>query len=244
MVAWLELLKLDGLALLNELLDDLPHQKDIQPLLLNDVNKQGGRTTFSGVLRDIPHLHSIDPPKMGRTHKQVCLDAQQANALIVGPLALELAYAQAMTACAGTLALLNCVQPLWLLGYFPQIARRGMCVAAQWHQQDTMFTRYYAHMDAHGVYPLIQLDPTKGSDAQTAKVTLRVAPQLSSLSLKPQGNTTAIQPEKFRQRALAHWEEGIEVEEQIWQRLTILAKEVLVEATDASRQRGAGEEAD
>lgn len=53
-----------------------------------------------------------------------------------------------------------------------------------------------------------------------------------------------IRPEEFERQSHRAFEEGLEVEDDVWHRLKQLAGRTLVEATEESRAHGAGEGAD
>ncbi len=57
------------------------------------------------------------------------------------------------------------------------------------------------------------------------------------------GKSSELLPDDFAHNYQYHNEFGVEVDEMVWSKFVTLSKNALVEATEESRRRGAGEQA-
>ncbi|NBA96722.1 DUF3726 domain-containing protein [Pseudomonas sp. R5(2019)] len=152
------------------------------------------------------------------------LDANGQSVLRCAAQAVELSLAKALHNGHAILRIRHCHNRLLLLGYLCRGAELGLDIRARW--RDARQTRV-ASFSAGNTRPALHIDE------QAADV---------------RGDEQCITVEFTRPASVA-WiqaasppalEQGFHVSEQTWQRLKQLADQVLVESTEASRQRGAG----
>ena len=210
----------------------------------------------------LPAMRGAVPKPMDGS---LCFDVTGQSTLIVGPLLVELAYAHAVQHGSAMLTALGCLHPHLLAGYLGQCAERGMAVTCQWWDQAEALASQdltnhpwlgTLHFAAGEALPTLMLSTLALSDLGLAALHGSQAHQPRSVRLTtgplpndhhlalPEGSNLAITtPADFAASALYQIDRGIPVETRRWQELIELGKAVLVEATEESRRRGAGEEA-
>lgn len=177
------------------------------------------------------------------------LDGTNQSCMLIGPPALDYAYAKATHNGQFTLTLRNCRHPLSLIAHMIRCAQRGVHLAAQWPQNQV------AICSGESTPTLIQwvADGDKAMvpicSRQPADVTLILATDapidLSKLALPhtPRSSRREYTPAHFAAQRQHHIESGIQVDATLWANIEEIGKLVLVEATEESRRRGAGEAA-
>lgn len=223
MVVWLEQHGLGGIAALQAGLDHIQSTPS---------------KTFSRVL-DEPGLAVID--------------VAGSSSLSCGALAGDLVYTKAKRNGMAVVQLQNCYNRKLMLGYLARCARRGMSMLAFWrNSQAPAAVEQVVSMHAGREYPTLLLYRVQDEHRRLApnhSVTLIASPQFAltqSLHPNPAGTglLELLEPDDFREQSRKVWNEGIEIDEATWTRLKALADRMLVEESDESRRRGAGEQAD
>lgn len=217
MVAWMEIHGLDGIAALRKGLD----------FLLNEDKSQ--------------------PPKLIYQDADLCVvDAQKKTVLGHASLAIELGYAKCRARGLSVTKIRHCHNRMLIVGYLSRIARRDMSVTAFWRNSHEPLTEIIVSFKSGESEPEIcmySLPDTPDDTEPNDGITLVMVNHVNLLpDLKPDAplNDLFLQ----NREAMADWQErslvdGIEVDPDLWERLKLLATNMLVEASDDSRQ-GAG----
>ncbi len=217
MVAWLELHGLNGLAELEKALDFLDQETDPRP-----------RTLF-------------------RSSGLRVFDAGGASVLAGGALAVDAGVAMARHVALATVRLEHCHNRLLIIGYLARSASLGVSVLASWGNARSDPRRYVASLRAGDGAPTLRAWTTSVSsgdvfDQGLTLVFSRNLDLLPQLHLDEASERVLLSVEGASLDAAeaACIEHGITVDDALWQRLGILARRVLVAASEQSR-RGAGE---
>lgn len=217
MVAWMEVHGLDGIAALRKGLD----------FLLNEDKSQ--------------------PPKLIYQDADLCVvDAQKKTILGHASLAIELGYAKCRARGLSVTKIRHCHNRMLIVGYLSRIARRDMSVTAFWrnsHEPLTEIIVSFKSGDSEPEICMYSLPDTPDDTEPNDGITLVMVNHVNLLpDLKPDAPLNDL----FLQNrdAMADWQErslvdGIDVDPDLWERLKLLAANMLVEASDDSRQ-GAG----
>jgi LDH2 family malate/lactate/ureidoglycolate dehydrogenase len=164
-------------------------------------------------------------------------DGAGQSSLVSGRLAADLAYAKARENGIGAVEVNHSRGSDWLVQNALQIAERGMACAVSWSDKQG---RYFAMIRPDMRQPVIGRKSSNGSE-KTGFMIICAKPE--DLSLKIPGQAVILQPEEIQERWHAAMKYGKEVDEAVWEKLVQVASRVLVEATEFSRLRGAGENA-
>ena len=168
--------------------------------------------------------------------------------LIYGNLALDLAYLKAVQHGRGQVKLQQArYQPL-ILPSLVTCARREMNVVVSWQDRQG---EYMASIEAHQLYPTYtHYQVTSALSDSTKDKTLNILCTITlaeAQTLRPRPHQevalTYLTPLDFALAFARHNQEGMEIDELVWQGMVALSKQVLVEASETSRRRGAGEAA-
>jgi len=171
----------------------------------------------------------------------IILDGLGDSALFCGTLATEFAYLKAVEQPIGTAKLQQCRHPLTLLASLSRYAQRGINSLTHWHQSDQYFlVHFVADQPIPTIYNSIS-EQDDGSDILT-DVTILFS-SMVDFSILDENATLCYVADQLRQQRIEQLEAGIEIDELLWQKLQKQSKRILVEATEGSRQRGAGEDA-
>ena len=209
-----------------------------------------GITPFHQLLTDLPPNATPLLPTDNRL-----FDGGGQSALFLGPAVLDYGFVQAISQHQTTLTVEKCRHPLSLIAYIIRCAKRGVSLAAQWHepalQRETTIT-----VDAESSFPTVtqyfpkgEKEPSLICSDEVVDLTLSFTTNHSLASadlVVPQGQYGAMKvysPAHFEAQWRHHTEEGILVDAAPWAAVQEIGKLVLVEATEESRQRGAGEAA-
>lgn len=178
------------------------------------------------------------------------IDGGGSSVLVTGSLAVDLVYAKARRKGLAVVRIQDCHDRRLMLGHLARCARRGMNLLAFWrNSEDPVVVEQVVSIRAWEDFPallLYRIDDRDEHLARNRSVTLVASPHFAMLqSLHPDPEETtllqALTPADFEQESRAVWERGMEVDEGVWSRLKQLAARTLVEATEESRRRGAGE---
>lgn len=192
---------------------------------------------------DLPMLHFL---KRDHTHLQRAdrtslawsadtIDAQGASVLQFGYLLLDKLYQRVTDEGMVTATVINCRHQPLLLGYMRRVAQRGVTVRASWQhglaQGGALFSAETASL------AFSQVDDVARDDTLSVAMSVQAPPE----SERRLAATSVWDAAMLAQRAAAHRDHGYRVSRPIWQFATEVGKGILVAASDASRQRGAGE---
>lgn len=181
------------------------------------------------------------------------LDGAGNSVLACGSLAADLAYAKARQKGLAVVKLGNCYNRRLMLGYLPRCARRGMNLIAFWRdREEPVVVEQVVSIRAYEAYPtllLYQVEDPEEVHTPNRSVTLIGSPHFSMLQrLYPDPEEATLlevlHPEDFEHESRHVFDHGMEVDEELWQWLRDLSARTLVESTEESRTRGAGEAAD
>lgn len=180
------------------------------------------------------------------------IDAHDNSILCCGSLAADLVYTRARRKGLAVVKVHHCYNRKLMLGYLARCARRGMSMMAFWRNtQAPVAVEQVVSIRAYDDYPTLLLYQVEDRDERLARnhsVTLIASPHfamLQSLHPDPEEATLlqALDPEDFARQSRRVWDEGLEVDQALWRLLKGLADRTLVEETEQSRRRGAGEDA-
>ena len=158
-------------------------------------------------------------------------------------LAHNLAYvkSKALGGTAVEIALLNPILPALLIPSLPLIAQRGFEARVVWHQSRTEI--YHACIHQHELHPEINI--YSGEDLPINKaVFIEVGSAVTTYS--PPLGITDVQkqhPYELNNSFTENLANGLEISDAAWKEMVKLSKNVLVEASAESRNKGAGENA-
>ena len=208
-------------------------------------------------LRDgLDHMQTHAAASLERVFEDpslVVIDAAGSSILTCGSLAADLVYARARRKGLAIVKVRNCYNRKLMLGYLARCARRGMSMMAYWrNSQAPVAVEQVVSIRAYEDYPTLLLYQVEDRDERLARnhsVTLIASPHfamLQSLHPDPEEATLlqALHPDDFREQSRRVWSDGMEVDEDLWARLKKLADRMLVEESEESRRRGAGEGAE
>jgi LDH2 family malate/lactate/ureidoglycolate dehydrogenase len=174
------------------------------------------------------------------------------SVLLMGSLSVDLVYAKARRKGLAVVKIRDCHDRRLMLGYLARCARRGMSLLAFWRNaEDPRVVEQVVSIRAYEDYPtmlLYEIDDRDDTLTRNRSVTLIASPHfamLQSLHPDPEEATLlrVLAPEDLEAESRKVWDAGMDVDEDVWARLKTLAARTLVEATEESRARGAGEDA-
>ncbi|MED5610904.1 DUF3726 domain-containing protein [Pseudomonas sp. JH-2] len=171
---------------------------------------------------------------------QVLLDAGGQSVLRSAVLALELGAAKAMRSGAASVRIRRCHNRILLLAHLAGCARRGLNVCAYWRDTRQEAVVSFAAGQGCPRLSVYRLPAGSRDDEQSLNILLSQYFQLSQRV--PEGALLIDRDaDNLAETAERQLSEGIEVDPQVWDTLKRLGERVLVESTEASRLRGAGE---
>jgi len=214
-------------------------------------------------------LHGVDQLRRGLDHlaggpyarmekrfedsSVVVIDGGGNSVLVSGSLAVDLVYAKARRKGLAVVKIQNCYNRRLMLGYLARCARRGMNLLAFWRDsEEPVVVEQVVSIRAHEEFPtllLYQIDDHDDTLTRNRSVTLVASPHFSMLqALHPDPEEATLLevlgPEDFEKQSQLVWEQGMEVDDDVWLRLKELSGRTLVEESEQSRLRGAGEGAE
>lgn len=217
--------------------------------------EQHGLGGVEAVQAGLAHISTHGTRPLTRTFEDSSLaviDAGENSILVCGSLAADLVYARARRKGLAVVKVHNCFNRKLMLGYLARCARRGMSMMAFWRNtQAPVAVEQVVSIRAYEEFPTLLLYQVEDRDERLAKnhsVTLIASPHFAMLqSLHPDPEeATRLQvlgPEDFERQSRRVWSEGLEVDDAVWNQLRELSSRMLVEETEESRRRGAGEDA-
>jgi len=204
---------------------------------------------FYQLLTERPQISSL------QSIDAATFDGVGNSCLFIGPTPLDIGYAQAIAQQQTTLKIKQCRHPLFLLAYMIRCARRGVNLAARWYEP-TLHLRTIVTIDAGASFPTIsqyladgEKEPLLIPSREVVDLTLSFAansPLVAADLRAPRQQKELMEtysPAHFAAQRRHHIESGIWVDAATWAAVQEIGKLVLVEATEKSRQRGAGEAA-
>lgn len=203
---------------------------------------------FHELLRE---LHS----PMLRSDNETTFNCMGQSCLLIAPPTLDYACAQAVQNGQSTLTLRNTLHPHFLFFYVIRCAQRGIHIAAQWRAPDAAHETRILIQPGDPAPTMIEWELDAGKAAGPipsggiVTVTLLLATNAPiDVSMLPpphnsHSNRREYPPAHFAAQRQHHVENGIQVDAKLWAKIQEIGKRVLVEATEESRRRGAGEDA-
>ena len=168
------------------------------------------------------------------------VDAQGGSALFWGPLLVEWGVMKALEGGAVTMEVHNYRHPIMLLGLVARYARRGVGMEIRWGGELAQSTVCLS-ISPDKTYPVVMA----GSMETMFRIESNEPLMLSFAAERARiVDTLALPlfvPTDFAESFNHQRNNGIEIEDAHWKSLNHYAKNILVEATDESRRRGAGE---
>jgi len=215
--------------------------------------EQHGLGGVEALRRGLDHLAENDQARMRRKYDDptvAVIDVADNSSLVCGSLAADLAYTKARRKGLAVVKLQNCRNRKLMLGYLARCARRGMSMLAFWREShEPVVVEQVVSIRAWEEFPTLLLYQIEDHDDRLARnhsVTLVCSPHfalLQSLHPDPEEATLlqALEPGDFEVQSREVWEQGMEVDPEIWARLKELAARTLVESTDRAYQPDPGE---
>ena len=211
-VVWLQMLGLDGSA-------------ELKSLLVNPPTSMGD---YDPVVRVEPAL--------------TVLDARASCALMCGGLPVELCQTLIRPGEAGRVRLVHARYPRLLVKPLVDCAQRGVSCAASWPDPETPLVRHTFTVAANDRYP--EYAAVEQARTDPASVSILCADGdgvLDALASPPEQSVIARSSQSdFERHSQRNLRNGLEMDEALRGRLVASSQRVFVEASEASRWRGAG----
>lgn len=161
--------------------------------------------------------------------------------------AMDLANSKALTKGLASVTLHNCNNRMFVLKALADAGKLGLSASAYWQNETcgNKHIEYAASIKAGSSYPDLSsaiCRATEPFDAQTITIICSSRVNLAC-QLREKNNTLEINrysAEDFNCRKLKSIEDGLDVNEQLWQKINAIGASVLVENSERSRC-GAGE---
>jgi len=175
----------------------------------------------------------------------ITLDGQQKSCLFCGTPATDFAYLRAIEKDDSAVHLRMCQHPMLLLASLSGYAQRGMHSLTQWRESDQVNTALFVAKQPLPTFyqGMVKKNALSSHNSIAPYTDVTILYSSHNAFLIPPDSEIIYSPKQLQQQRADHLEQGIEIDVGLWQRLNGLAKAVLVEATEESRQRGAGEDA-
>jgi LDH2 family malate/lactate/ureidoglycolate dehydrogenase len=215
MIAWLQLHGLDGIGTLNKALLFLETETD---------------RPFNTCYEDAA---------------QLTLDAHGQSVLRCAAQAVELGIGKALRTGSASVRIRHCHNRLLLLGYLARCTDQGLNYCVHWRDaQQQWLATFGAGQSSPSLQVHTSVQPDQ-SDEQSINVLIS-----RHFQLLPAPNEQATAPDLnldwqlLADTATRQRSTGLEVNANVWAALKKLGERVLVESTEESRRRGAGEGSD
>lgn len=215
MIAWLQLHGLDGIGTLKKALAFLETETD---------------RPFNTCYEDAA---------------QLTLDALGQSVLRCAAQAVELGIAKAMRTGAASIRIRHCHNRVLLLGYLARCSEQGLNFCAYWRDARQQWLATFGAGQSSPSLQVHDLAQPAQPDEQSINVLIsrhfNLLPAPAEPSTAPRLNLgwQALADTAASQRA-----SGLVVDDDVWATLKKLGERVLVESTEESRRRGAGEGSD
>jgi len=162
---------------------------------------------------------------------QLTLDAHGQSVLRCAAQAVELGVSKALRGGSAFIRIRHCHNRILLLGYLARCADQGLNFCVYWRDARQELVATFSAGDSQPSLRVHELPQPAMSDEQSINVLIsRHFTLLPRLSLAGKHS-----------QSLA---DGLEVDDEVWGMLKKLGERVLVESTEESRRRGAGESSD
>jgi LDH2 family malate/lactate/ureidoglycolate dehydrogenase len=162
---------------------------------------------------------------------QLTLDAHGQSVLRCAAQAVELGVSKALRGGSAFIRIRHCHNRILLLGYLARCADQGLNFCVYWRDARQELVATFSAGDSQPSLRVHELPQPAMSDEQSINVLIsRHFTLLPRLSLAAKHS-----------QSLA---DGLEVDDEVWGMLKKLGERVLVESTEESRRRGAGESSD
>jgi len=180
---------------------------------------------------------------------QMSLNCCHNSTLAGGGAAVDLALSEALRTGIATLRLEHCHNRIFILQPLAERASRGMNCMAHWQVAGAPVLEHLAIFRAGDSYPnyLVweSLEPAAMHRDDT--LTLVCSDAIEALEDYKEQYCSSGTPSlaqvsvaEFQDNERCSMDQGIAVDDAVWQRLCLLGERVLVASTEASRSRGAG----
>ncbi|AGY91189.1 hypothetical protein SPICUR_00820 [Spiribacter curvatus] len=209
----------------------------------------GGAALLGEIL---PRLSGERWPALTRRYDDggcVVLEMDHGSLLHGGSLAADLACIRALEWGLGIVRLRGCRDCSFILGYLPRCARRSHHIAAFWctgEPRRAVQNVGVALADEQlPVFHRFRADGGGEQEADTDTLTIMATRDFAMLPAASADHPSierleTVTAEEFNARSRRAWDQGVDIDPQIWGELKVLAQRKLVEATAESRARGAG----
>lgn len=215
MIAWLQLQGLDGIGALKKALAFLHDEVD---------------RPFDTCYEDAA---------------QLTLDAHGQSVLRCAAQAVELGVGKALRGGSALIRIRHCHNRVLLLGYLVRCAEQGLNFCVYWRDARQELVATFSAGQSSPSLRVYDLQQPAQSDEQSINVLISrhftLLPRLSPEDLAPSLNLDQQTLASSNSQQLSG---GLEVDESVWVMLKKLGERVLVESTEESRRRGAGESSD
>lgn len=180
----------------------------------------------------------------------VVLQIENGSLLQGGSLAADMACTRALADGLGIVRLSGCRDRGFILGYLARCARRGYHMTAMWCVgEPRRAIQNVATATGHPTLPTIRRYRADGGGEQMADTHTLTLIATRDFALMPARDPAAnafelleeITPNELAARSRLAWDQGVDVDPDLWSKLQTLAAVKLVEATPESRARGAGD---
>lgn len=190
---------------------------------------------FLSIIEDIRNVPTSRPVVLEEDRESARLNGRFNGSVTYGGLALDLAYMKAQTEKKVTITVSDVVYPQLTLAQLSKMGSWGMPCLLNWHGDKHA---YHAFVKAGDALPTIISTPL--TTAQSNDLTIHCGTRITLPSFESRRLTP---PSLLYTNYIRHLNEGIFIDDVIWQHLIELSKNVLVAETAVSRQKGAGENA-
>ena len=170
------------------------------------------------------------------------LDARASCALMCGGLPVELCQTLIRPGEAGRVRLVHARYPRLLVKALVDCARRGASCAASWPDPETPQVRHTFTVAANDRYPeYVAVEQARTDPASVSILCTDDNGLLAALVSSPEQAVRARSSQgDFERHARRALRDGLEMDETLHGRLVESSQRVFVEASEASRWRGAG----
>ena len=173
------------------------------------------------------------------------IDSKDRSALNCIAASVDLAHAKALESGIATVTVHNCHNRMFILKALTDCGRRGISVAAYWRNGSETVTEHTVAIKAGERYPsyseAVTTLPVTDEDKQALTIICSSRVDLTTSLQNSRGNHQVkyISSEQIQRNKEQSIDFGIEIGDELWQKINEIGAKVLVENSDRSRQ-GAG----
>ena len=212
MVLWLEMLGLSGM---NEL-----------QLSLAYLEQDSDRSLSKVIYEDL-----------------ICATIESHGRSGLNCLAASIDFAEAKAKNSGTFTLhiSNCHNRIFILKALIDSAKRGFNIAAKWKNGTGEVAEYFVTLNAGEAYPCFEKRSIETMTTESDhSLTLMISSEFSfARALSDSLENVRITPDQFLERKQQSIDLGLDIDQDVWNRINEIGARVLVESNDSSRA-GAG----